>query len=167
MISLLQRASVRARISSATLRRRAAKLLRLIEHADAELVIVLTDDAEIHNLNRDFREKDSATDVLSFGQLEGEGMPLPPGMPVTLGDVVISIETAARQAEGGALPRIQALLGEGWTLADEVTFLMLHGVLHLIGYDHIEADDAARMEALEAALLPQLLNRKPVSGAPR
>lgn len=167
MISLLQRAPVRARISGATLRRRAAKLLRLIDKPEAELVILLTDDAEIHTLNRDFREKDAPTDVLSFAQLEGEGMPMPPGMPITLGDVVISVETAERQAEGGALPRIKALLGEGWSLADEITFLMLHGVLHLVGYDHIEADDAVEMEALEAALLPQLLNRKPVAAAPR
>lgn len=167
MISLMQRAPVREQVRSATLRRRAARLLAAIGRPDAELVIVLTDDAEIQALNRDYRQKDTATDVLSFPQLEGEGVPLPPGMPETLGDVVISVETAARQAEGGALPRIEALMGPGWSVADEVTFLLLHGVLHLVGHDHEAPDEAAEMEAEEARLLPGLLNRKPAAAAPR
>jgi probable rRNA maturation factor len=159
VISLLQRAPVRGQIVASTLRRRAAKLLRLLGHADDELVILLTDDAEIQALNRDYRQKDAPTDVLSFAQDEGEAFPLPPGMPRPLGDVIISMPTAARQAKGGALPRIQAVIGSDWSLADEATFLMLHGTLHLLGYDHIEAEDAVVMERLEAELLPQLLNR--------
>ena len=160
MISLLQRSSVRGQIVASTLRRRAEKLLRLLERPDDELVILLTDDDEVQALNRDYRNKDAPTDVLSFSQSEGEAMPMPPGMPVPLGDIVISLPTATRQAQTGALPRIKAVIGDDWSLADEVTFLMLHGTLHLIGLDHIEAEDAVVMEAREAALLPLLLNRR-------
>lgn len=162
MIALLQRAPVRGQIVASTLRRRAAKLLRLLAHPDDELVILLTDDAEIQALNRDFRQKDAPTDVLSFAQDEGEAFPMPPGMPRPLGDVIISLPTATRQAQGGALPRIKAVIGPDWSLADEVTFLMLHGTLHLLGYDHIEPADAVVMERLEAELLPKLLNRAAV-----
>ena len=130
---------------------------------------MLTDDAEIQELNRDYRGKDSATDVLSFPQQEGEDMPLPPGMVPPLGDVVISIETADRQVDEGALPRLKEALAEGaaaeWRLLDEVSFLMLHGVLHLLGHDHMEDDEAARMQAEEARLLPGLLNRKAARSA--
>lgn len=165
MISLLQRSEVRGQIVASTLRRRAEKLLRLLERPDDDLVILLTDDAEVQALNRDFRAKDAPTDVLSFSQSEGEAMPMPPGMPVPLGDIVISLPTAARQAQEGALPRIKAVIGDTWTLADEVTFLMLHGTLHLIGLDHVELVDAVVMEAREAELLPRLLNRaRPTPG---
>lgn len=165
MISLLQRPSVRGQIVASTLRRRAAKLLRLIERPEDDLVIVLTDDDEVQALNRDYRGRDAPTDVLSFAQAEGEMMPTPPGMPVPLGDVIISVPTAARQAQTGALPRINAVVKGPWTLADEITFLMLHGTLHLIGLDHIEPADAVVMEAREAALLPQLLNRRSAGSA--
>lgn len=165
MISLLQRPPARGRINPATLRRRATRLLAAIDRADAELCVVLTDDEEITALNRDYRGKDQPTDVLSFAQEEGEAMPLPPGETAPLGDVIISLDTAERQLADGCLPRLWPVLGsEGppvWTLLDEVTFLLLHGVLHLIGHDHIDADDAAVMEALEAKLLPSLLNRRP------
>lgn len=164
MISLLQRAPVRGRIPVATLRRRATKLLAAIGRGDDELVVVLTDDDEIQALNRDYRGKDQPTDVLSFPQEEGEAMPLPPGEPVPLGDVIISLDTAERQLADGCLPRLwPALQSDGppeWTLMDEVTFLLLHGVLHLIGHDHMEPDEAAEMEALEAKLLPGLLGRR-------
>lgn len=168
MISLLQRATVRDRVAARTLRRRAHRLLFGLGRVEADLVIVLTDDAEIRALNRDYRGKDTPTDVLSFPQEQGEAMPLPPGMAPPLGDVVISVETAERQAAEGALPRIGAALAGGageWAPLDEVTFLMLHGVLHLLGHDHIEPDDAARMQAEEARWLPGLLNRKAAGSA--
>jgi probable rRNA maturation factor len=70
----------------------------------------------------------------------------------------------------GCLPRLWSALGDTgraprWDRLDELSFLLLHGVLHLLGHDHIEAEDAARMEAEEARLLPFLLNRR--RGAPR
>lgn len=161
MITVMQRASVRGRVNAATVRRRAARLLEALGRAEDDLCVLLTDDAEIRALNRDYRQKDKATDVLSFSQLEGEGRPvLPPGVPVALGDVVISLETAAAQVGEGCLPRLWAAMGAPdagppWTLLDEVTFLLVHGTLHLIGHDH-EVDDAQRlvMEAEEARLLP-------------
>ena len=70
--------------------------LRILEREDAELSVLLTDDAHIRVLNRDYRDKDSPTDVLSFGQDEGEAFP---GMVPVLGDLVISLETAERQAQ--------------------------------------------------------------------
>lgn len=163
MISLLQRPTARGRVPANTLRRRAARLLRELGREDADLVIVLTDDDEIQALNRDYRGKDKPTDVLSFPQDEGEAMPLPPGMTAPLGDVVISLDTAEAQVAEGALPRLWPALGgerPAWALLDEVTFLLLHGVLHLVGHDHMETEEAARMEAEEARLLPGLLNRR-------
>lgn len=95
-----------------------------------ELSVVLTDDAGIRPLNAKWRDRDEATDVLSFPLEEG---------PI-LGDVVISTETAARR------------LNEEWTLRDELLFLLIHGVLHLLGHDHMEADERTVMEAAEQSL---------------
>lgn len=170
MISVIVRAAVRGRVDSGTLRRRAAKVLSAFGEGEADLVLVLTDDAEIQALNLEWRGKDKPTDVLSFSQREGE---LPPGMDVggmPLGDVIISLDTAARQvAEDGCLERIWPVLAAlsgadptvapAWSVADEVGFLMLHGVLHLLGYDHEEAEDAVEMEGLEADLLPWVLGK--------
>ena len=132
----------------------------------SELCLTLMDDAEIHELNRDYRDKDKPTDVLSFALLEGESFALPPGIPTPLGDLMISVETAASQAQRGALPRLEPALAESselgaeslaWSLTLELSFLALHGLLHLLGYDHETDDDAEEMEALELKLLPLLL----------
>ncbi|MCA9538905.1 MAG: rRNA maturation RNase YbeY [Myxococcales bacterium] len=166
MISVLQRATVRGKVTPSTVRRRAARLLAALNRPDDDLVIVLTDDDEVQALNREYRGKDAPTDVLSFAQMEGPEFPaLPAGVPVALGDVVISLPTADRQVADGCLPRLWPALGNPaeappWALIDEVTFLLLHGVLHLIGHDHQAPDETARMEALEATLLPGLLNRR-------
>ena len=163
MITVMQRASVRGRVNAATLRRRASRLLQALGRPEDDLCILLTDDTEIQTLNRTWREKDTPTDVLSFSQVEGEGRPkLPPGVPVVLGDVAISLETAHTQVADGCLPRLWAALGNpdsrpAWTLTDEVTFLLLHGTLHLIGRDHETDAERVVMEAEEAALLPSLL----------
>ena len=162
MISILQRASVQGQLWPSTVRRRAARLLHLLECPHDDLVVVLTDDDEIRELNRDWRHKDSATDVLSFPQQEGDAPPLPPGVPRSLGDVVISLPTAARQAsEQGCLSRLWPAVGRGdaptWSLLDEATFLLVHGVLHLLGHDHHEPLETAEMEAAEATLLSALL----------
>ena len=115
--------------------------LRVLEREDAELSILLTDDAHIRELNRDYRDKDSPTDVLSFGQDEGETFP---GMVPVLGDLVISLETTERQAQE-----------RGHPVAAEVRVL-LHGLLHLLGHDHIADDERAEMAAAEDALLAAL-----------
>ncbi len=96
-----------------------------------ELSIVLCDDAFIRPLNRDWRGRDAATDVLSF----------PLDEPGNLGDVVLSVETASRRCEPGQ-----------WALDDELLFLLIHGLLHLLGHDHEEPDERAVMEAAEQAL---------------
>ena len=116
----------------------------------AELSVLLTDDPGIHQLNRDHRQKDKPTDVLAFPM--DESVPDPAGI---LGDVVISLDTAERQARSRRRP-----------LIEEVRFLLAHGVLHLIGYDHGEAVEKREMVAMtrqlvRAAPLPDASKRRP------
>ena len=99
--------------------------------------VSLVTDAEIHQLNRDWRQVDAVTDVLSFALEEAEG---PAPLPL-LGDVIVSLDTAQRQA--------QALAQPGYGLEEEVLFLATHGLLHLLGHDHQQAAEAEVMEALE------------------
>lgn len=113
------------------------------------------DDARIMQLNASFRGKSVATNVLSWPSEErgaefvGEAPDLPePGEaddPESLGDIAIAWETCAREAEE-----------QGKPLADHVTHLLVHGVLHLLGFDHIEDEDAALMEGLEVRILASL-----------
>ena len=116
--------------------------LALLEKEDHELSIVLTDDHHIQRLNRDFRQKDVPTDVLSFGQMEGEPFVVP--IPV-LGDLVISLQTAAKQAKE-----------RGHPLPAEVRILLVHGLMHLIGHDHIDPSDRMAMAKAEDDLLAAL-----------
>ena len=118
------------------------QLLDLLELEGMILSVLICDDAFIHQLNRDYRGKDKPTDVLSFAQREGEFAD--PEDPL-LGDIIISIETAAQQASN-----------YGHSLAEELEVLLTHGLLHLLGYDHIEDDEAEIMEAKERALREQL-----------
>jgi probable rRNA maturation factor len=106
----------------------------------AELSLVLTDDAGIRELNRVWRGKDAATDVLSF-PLADAG----PGEDGLLGDIVLSSETIAREAEALAVP-----------YEHHLAHLILHGVLHLFGYDHQIEEEAAQMERLETDILARL-----------
>ena len=120
------------RITAAGMKRLAGYLLEQLElPATTELSVLITTDGEIHALNRDYRGKDRPTDVLSFSMREGGGLP-----GDLLGDIVISLETCERQARE-----------KGWTLEEEVGFLTLHGMLHLLGYDHEKDDEAEVMEA--------------------
>ena len=103
---------------------------------DAEVSVTLTDDAHIHVLNRDYRSVDRPTDVLSFALTESEEpaiLDAPYG--VVLGDLVISLERVAAQAEE-----------YGHSVLRELSFLTVHGMLHLLGYDHIEEEDRLEME---------------------
>jgi rRNA maturation RNase YbeY len=103
-----------------------------------EVSLRLCTDQEIRNLNSEWRGKDQATDVLSFPQFD---MPLPSWAP-TLGDVVISVDTAARQAEQ-----------QGHHLGDELVILLTHGVLHLLGFDDRNATERERMAQAERGIL--------------
>ncbi len=116
--------------------------LELLGKVDHELSIVLTDDDYIQSLNLDFRQKDAPTDVLSFGQMEGEPFVAP--IPI-LGDLVISLQTAARQAEE-----------RGHPLAAEVRILLVHGLMHLLGHDHMEPSERSIMAKAEDDLLAAL-----------
>ena len=126
----------------------------------AELSLVLGDDALVRGLNRLYRRKDAPTNVLSFPALTDAeraraARARKPGRPALLGDVVVAFETSRREA---------AALGK--PLADHLAHLVVHGTLHLLGYDHALARDAARMERLEAAVLAGLGIADPY-GAPR
>ena len=132
-------------IRCADVRRDAVRLLELLGR-HAELSVALVGDAEIHRLNATYRHIDRPTDVLAFAMGEGEGAALHPEL---LGDVVISLDTAARQAAAGAV-----------ALPDEVRMLLTHGVLHLLGYDHERSPAAARrMFRRQRALLCRLNDR--------
>jgi probable rRNA maturation factor len=116
--------------------------------ADVEVSVLFCDDPVIHTLNREYRGIDRPTDVLSFS-LQGSDAGTPPLVaeqePVALGDVVISLETAARQAEA-----------QGHSLAREVEWLLLHGLLHLLGYDDATDDGLQSMIARQRAILDEL-----------
>lgn len=114
-----------------------------------ELAVSLSDDAGIRDLNCQYRGRDRATNVLSFAALDAGPGEIPAsvvaGMPLLLGDVVIARETCAREATAA---------GKGFD--DHLTHLVVHGVLHLVGYDHIDEDEAEAMEALERRVLAGL-----------
>lgn len=122
-----------------------AGLMRL-NLEEAEVSVLLTDDAGIAALNAQYRGRPEPTDVLSFALREGEGAD--PADPV-LGDIVISIPRAEQQAEE-----------YGHSVVREVAFLAVHGLLHLLGYDHeTPADEADMMRETEAILTPLGLTR--------
>ena len=118
--------------------------VRVLEAEDvgvAELGVVVTDDETVRRLNREYAGDDHATDVLSFSLREGEEFSSPDGVE-RLGEVIISHTTASRQAEDA-----------GRDVEDEVAHLLVHGILHLLGYDHLEPDDEVVMRAREDELL--------------
>ena len=117
----------------------------------ASVSVVLTDDAAVHALNREYRGVDAPTDVLSFGlseaaQTAGEAEPddfvLPPDAALQLGEVIVSHETAERQA-----------VTHQREPGHELAHLIVHGVLHLLGHDHADPDDESRMRAREDEVL--------------
>jgi probable rRNA maturation factor len=108
--------------------------------ANAELSVVFTDDAHIRALNRRFRGKDKATNVLSFPAAPS-GRKLGP----LLGDIVLARQTVEREADD-----------QGLTFEDHLTHLVVHGFLHLLGYDHATEAEAVAMERLETAILASI-----------
>jgi probable rRNA maturation factor len=129
----------RAAAGAALLRGAAAATVAL--PAWVELAVVLGGDAEQQRLNRDWRGIDRPTNVLAFSAWD-PGLALPRAAPVLLGDVVLAFETVAREAAEHGRP-----------LADHLSHLVVHGVLHLIGFDHQTDSEAAVMEALETSIL--------------
>ncbi len=131
-------------MAAAQVRRIVRTICGALGYPDAELSVGLTGDPEIHALNRDWRHKDRATDVLSFPQLEGEA---PRSGRSVLGDVVISMDTAAAQAHRA-----------GRSLEEEVRWLLVHGILHLLGHDHVHGGPQARRMRQEELRLLALLD---------
>lgn len=107
-----------------------------------ELSVTLVDDEAIRAINREHRGKDQPTDVLSFSLLEGEALAADEEEPVALGDLVISLERAAAQAAE-----------YGHSLERELGFLVAHGLLHILGWDHATPEDEAAMMARTEEIL--------------
>lgn len=136
------------------LRRAAQMTLRSEGAPRAEVSILLTDDAAVQELNRVYRGQDRPTDVLSFAQRD-QHEEAPPALPggrasahELLGDVILSVETAARQAEQRGVP-----------LEEELALLTAHGLLHLLGYDDTTDEGAERMRVRERAILAALTEK--------
>lgn len=128
-------------VRQGTLRRVAGRLLRLLDEAEAEVCIALIGDTKMRRLNRTYRNRDRTTDVLAFAYREAGT-----GVSPLLGDVVISVPTAKRQA--GAFSH---------SLDEELLRLLIHGVLHLVGYDHERSrQQARRMQQKETELFDAL-----------
>src|SRR6266852_3475479 len=137
LVACLEAETLAATAARAVLSRTAAPL------AGAPLILglVLTDDAEQRGLNRTYRRRDAATNVLSFAIAD----PAPPGSPVLLGDVVLAFATIEREAAE-----------QQKSLADHLQHLVVHGVLHLLGFDHQSPGEAEAMEAREIEILETL-----------
>ncbi len=140
----VQTRNLKGGIDPRTIKRRGVKILEALELPDAELSVLLCDDATIQALNKNYRDTDAPTDVLSFAMNEGDTQS---PMPHILGDVVISIETARRQAADLS-----------FSLLDEMTSLLIHGILHLVGHTH-DTIEKEREMFTRAAELDRLFPR--------
>ena len=109
---------------------------------ETEVAVMLTDDARIRELNREWRGQDKATNVLSFPAAQPPG---PTPQPMMLGDIAIAYETTRSEAEAEAKP-----------FQNHLSHLAIHGFLHLLGYDHLDDDEAEEMEGLERDILAKL-----------
>ena len=111
------------------------------QSADGDLTLVLTDDEQLHRLNRDYLGVDAPTDVLSFPASETD----PETGRRYLGDILVSVSRAEAQARAAAHP-----------LEDEARLLVIHGVLHLLGHDHADVEEKAKMWKAQAEILESL-----------
>ena len=112
-----------------------AAILKSLEMEGHEVSLLFVDDAEITDINRHYLGRNHPTNVIAFSMNEGDFGTI---NPLLLGDIVISVETALRDARAGDLP-----------LEDEINYLMIHGVLHLLGYDHEQDREAEEMKKKE------------------
>ena len=127
----------------------AQKVAEIYDVKEQEVSITLTGNAYIRTLNKEWRNIDRATDVLSFAFAESNEPQVSGGAPTSLGEIVISVERAAEQADA-----------YGHTLRREVSFLTVHGMLHLLGYDHIHDIDRRDMEREQRFVMDKLgINR--------
>ena len=138
------------RILKRPLRKIAQKILSVSGYPEAELSILILDNAGIQEINREYLQRDRPTNVISFAMQEGDGSGL---LPLVLGDVVISAERAATDAVEAGIP-----------FEHELWFLLVHGVLHLLGYDHERgtALEAEQMETRESEIFDILVREFPL-----
>lgn len=122
-----------------------------ISERSAEISIVLCDDAFIRDLNKNYRGKDKATNVLSFPQSDFNDF-IPPQGILAFGDIILSYQTIEREAAV-----------QDKTFADHFTHMVVHGTLHLLGYDHEKEAEAEEMEGLEIAILQKMGIENPYS----
>lgn len=124
----------------------ALKLLKEVclqaNQESAEVSILLTDAAHMQTLNRDFRQKDAPTNVLSFESGQLRRTFLPDHRPVLLGDIALGYEVLANESSANNIP-----------FENHLTHLLVHGMLHLLGFDHMTENDAQEMETLEISVL--------------
>jgi probable rRNA maturation factor len=126
------------------------RILSLLHKDGWELSVLLTDDETVRKLNKEYRGIDKPTDILSFSQLEGGGLPGRQGAEyLPAGDLVISLDTLH---ENSARSRV--------TPREELTRLLIHGILHLAGFEHNEEDPRDRMLSLQENILRELLKEK-------
>jgi probable rRNA maturation factor len=131
------------RLATAPLYKKTEQILNALGCDDHELSIVITDDAQVRELNRTYRGKDEPTNVLSFPMQEGEFSDITPGL---LGDVVISLDTAEAEA-----------IAAGISTDERMSQLLVHGILHLFGFDHELGENQAReMKEKSLALLRRI-----------
>ena len=126
--------------------------LRAAEPGAARVTVRIVDEDEGRELNRDYRGKDYATNVLTFAYGEGEDMPLPEGLPL-MGDLVLCRQVVEQEAAG-----------QGKTVEAHYAHLCVHGMLHLPGYDHLQDAEAEDMEAREREILAGLGYADPYAG---
>lgn len=139
MVIDLQNLQGEIKVSEEKIKKCAEQALEALGEGKSELSLLLVNDAYIRRLNHKYRNVDSRTDVLAFSMREGEG--LSKKSPI-LGDVVISVETAKREAEK-----------RNKKLHEEICLYLIHGVLHLLGYDDSVTHERKKMEAKQKELL--------------
>ncbi|MDA3864724.1 MAG: rRNA maturation RNase YbeY [Deltaproteobacteria bacterium] len=143
----VQPTKLKSQIKTENLQTTAKKILEYLNLAETELSLVICDDPFIRDLNKNWRNQDKATDVLSFPQSDNKQIEAFQNkdnslFPLLLGDIIISLETAQRQAE--------------FSLETEVCRLLIHGIAHLIGYDHKTQEEFEKMQVVEKDLLKLL-----------
>ena len=153
-VDLTVREGVRSPVSRSGLARAIGTALDAAAAVDrapspASIGLILSDDAELAELNGLHMDKSGPTDVLSFPVYD-PAFALPPGRRPHLGDIVLSVERATEQAEDGRGGQTGDV---AWSARDELRLLVTHGTLHICGWDHAEPDEEATMRALERRLL--------------
>ena len=141
MINLQVKRNIKLPVEKSTLLHAAQVTLDIENVSGSDVSIVMGNDELLKKLNRKYRNIDAATDVLSFSTSELD----PDTGSIYLGDVVISLPHAEAQAEAGGHP-----------LGDELQLLVVHGILHLLGYDHLEQADKEKMQVAQDNVLHQL-----------